>query len=104
MVVLLGCASGLPMSLCWSTFEAARTCIETNNINYFKALIDKQNANNSLNTLAGYTGTQVIFFFLTFNIIDVTSQFLFREVYRFRPMIVSGDFDFVLVNTILNAL
>lgn len=52
------------------------------------------------NTLAGYTGTQVIFFFLTFNIIDVVSQFFFREVYRFRPMIVNGDFDFVLVKPI----
>jgi ABC-2 type transport system permease protein len=52
------------------------------------------------NTLAGYSGTQVIFFFLTFNIIDVISQFLFREVYRFRPMIVNGDFDFVLVKPI----
>lgn len=49
------------------------------------------------NTLAGYSGTQIIFFFLTFNIIDVVTQFLFREVYRFRPMIVNGDFDFVLV-------
>lgn len=52
------------------------------------------------NTLAGYSGTQVIFFFLTFNIIEVVSQFLFREVYRFRPMIVNGDFDFVLVKPI----
>jgi ABC-2 type transport system permease protein len=52
------------------------------------------------NTLAGYSGTQVIFFFLTFNVIDVISQFLFREVYRFRPMIVNGDFDFVLVKPI----
>lgn len=48
-------------------------------------------------TLAGYSGTQIIFFFLTFSVIDVISQFLFREVYRFRPMIVNGDFDFVLV-------
>jgi ABC-2 type transport system permease protein len=55
------------------------------------------------NTLAGYSGTQVIFFFLTFSIVDVTSQFLFREVYRFRPMIVNGDFDFVLAKP-LNAL
>lgn len=47
--------------------------------------------------LAGYNSTQAIFFFLTFNVIDVISQFLFREVYRFRPMIVNGDFDFVLV-------
>jgi len=51
-------------------------------------------------TLAGYSGNQVIFFFLTFNIIDVISQFLFREVYRFRPMIVNGDFDFVMVKPI----
>lgn len=50
--------------------------------------------------LAGYSGTQVIFFFLTFNVIDIISQFLFREVYRFRPMIVNGDFDFVLVKPI----
>ena len=47
--------------------------------------------------LAGYNSTQAIFFFLTFNVVDVVSQFLFREVYRFRPMIVNGDFDFVLV-------
>jgi ABC-2 type transport system permease protein len=58
-------------------------------------------------TLAGYTGTQVIFFFLTFNVIDIISQFLFREVYRFRPMIVNGDFDFVLakpINPLFRAL
>ena len=49
------------------------------------------------NTLAGYTSNQAIFFFLVFNLIDVITQFFFREVYRFRPMIVNGDFDFVLV-------
>lgn len=48
-------------------------------------------------SLAGYNSNQVIFFYLTFNIIDVVTQFFFREVYRFRPMIVNGDFDFVLV-------
>ncbi|MFH1864117.1 MAG: ABC-2 family transporter protein [bacterium] len=46
--------------------------------------------------LAGYDANQAIFFFLTFNVIDVLSQFLFREVYRFRPQIVSGDFDLTL--------
>lgn len=50
--------------------------------------------------LVGYTFNQVIFFFLTFNLIDITAQFLFREVYRFRPLIVSGDFDLVLVKPI----
>lgn len=54
-------------------------------------------------TLAGYNANQVIFFFLTFNVIDVTSQFLFREVYRFRPLVVSGGFDLVLVKPV-NAL
>lgn len=48
-------------------------------------------------TLAGYTSNQAIFFFLTFNVVDVLAQFLFREVYRFRPKIVSGDFDLTLV-------
>lgn len=47
--------------------------------------------------LAGYTSNQAIFFFLIFNVIDVLAQFLFREVYRFRPKIISGDFDLTLV-------
>ncbi len=47
--------------------------------------------------LAGYTSDEVIFFFLSFNLVDVVSQFLFREVYRFRTMVVSGDLDLVLV-------
>lgn len=48
-------------------------------------------------SLSGYSVDQTIFFFITFNIIDVMSQFLFREVYRFRSYIVSGDFDHILV-------
>ena len=47
-------------------------------------------------TLAGYNINQTIFFFLTFSLVDVVSQFFFREVYRFRPMIVTGSFDLVL--------
>lgn len=49
------------------------------------------------NTLAGYSVTQVIFFFLTFNFIDVASQFLFRGVYLFRSSIITGQFDFDLL-------
>lgn len=52
------------------------------------------------NGLAGYNSNQAIFFFLTFNIVDILGQFLFREVYRFRPKIVSGDFDLTLVKPI----
>jgi ABC-2 type transport system permease protein len=47
--------------------------------------------------LAGYSSNQAIFFFLVFNVVDVLAQFLYREVYRFRPKIVSGDFDLTLV-------
>lgn len=46
--------------------------------------------------LVGYSINQTIFFFLTFNVVDILAQFLFREVYRFRPLVVSGDFDLVL--------
>ncbi len=51
-------------------------------------------------SLAGYDSDQVIFFFLTFNVVDVIAQFLFREVYRFRPLVVSGDLDLILVKPI----
>src|SRR3989344_2312035 len=54
----------------------------------------------STKTLAGYDQNQVIFFFLTFNVVDIFAQFLFREVYRFRPLIVSGDLDLVLVKPV----
>jgi len=46
--------------------------------------------------IAGYNREQIIFFYLAFNFIDTAAQFFFREVYRFRPLIISGNFDFVL--------
>lgn len=49
------------------------------------------------NNLAGYNSLQAIFFFLVFNVLDVLAQFFFREVYRFRPKIISGDFDLTLI-------
>ncbi|KKU09563.1 MAG: hypothetical protein UX13_C0037G0012 [Candidatus Woesebacteria bacterium GW2011_GWB1_45_5] len=49
------------------------------------------------NTLAGYNLNQALFFYLTFFLIDTVSQFLFREVYRFRPYIISGSFDLILL-------
>ncbi|MBI2039968.1 ABC-2 family transporter protein [Candidatus Microgenomates bacterium] len=50
--------------------------------------------------LAGYSLDQTIFFFLSFNLIDIISQLLFREVYRFRQAVVLGTFDFYLVKPI----
>lgn len=46
--------------------------------------------------LAGLTGQQVLFVFLTFTFLDSLAQFLFREVYRFRSQVVSGGFDLYL--------
>lgn len=51
---------------------------------------------NGTKTLAGYTLNQVLFIFLTFNLVDILSQFLYRDVYRFRPLIINGGFDLLL--------
>ena len=48
-------------------------------------------------TLAGYNREQVIFFFLVFMLVDAMVQFLFRGVYHFRPLVVSGDYDLDLL-------
>jgi ABC-2 type transport system permease protein len=52
------------------------------------------------NELAGLTGQQVLFIFLTFTLLDSLAQFLFREVYRFRALVVSGGFDLVLTKPV----
>lgn len=50
--------------------------------------------------LVGYNLSQVIFFFLTFNLVDILAQALFREAYRFRGLVTSGDLDLVLVKPV----
>jgi len=47
-----------------------------------------------------YNQNQALFFTATYVFIDTTAQFLFRNVYSFRPMVVSGDFDLILVKPI----
>jgi len=47
--------------------------------------------------LAGYTWAQAVFFYLTFNLIDITAQLFFRGIYHFRFKILSGEFDFFLL-------
>ena len=47
--------------------------------------------------LAGYSQTETLIFYLTFTIIDTTSQLLFREVYRFRPLVINGELDTILI-------
>jgi len=55
------------------------------------------------NGFLGYSQNQILFFTATYVLIDTVAQFFFRNVYSFRPMIVSGDFDLILVKP-LNAL
>lgn len=47
-----------------------------------------------------YSRDEVLLFFLTFAVIAGIAQMFFREVYRFRPRVISGDFDFDLVKPI----
>jgi len=47
--------------------------------------------------LAGYSASQAILFFLVFSIVDVVAQFLFRGVYVFRPLVISGNYDLDLL-------
>jgi ABC-2 type transport system permease protein len=51
----------------------------------------------STRTLAGFSMTETLVFFLTFNVVDTLAQLLFREVYRFRPLVVNGELDAILI-------
>lgn len=55
---------------------------------------------SSIPTFATYTTQQLLIFFLTFQIIDVVAQTLFRGVYMFTYEIRRGDFDFSLIKPI----
>ena len=51
-------------------------------------------------TLAGFNFYEVIFFYATFNLIDVIPQLLLRETYRFRAYVVQGFLDYILTKPI----
>lgn len=48
-------------------------------------------------TIVNFTREQIILFFLVFNLIDITVQFLCRGVYVFRPLVISGNYDLDLL-------
>lgn len=50
----------------------------------------------NLPSLKGYTLAQVVLFFMTFNLIDVGAQFLFRGLYGVKYLIEEGDFDKII--------
>lgn len=47
--------------------------------------------------LKGYSIQQAALFYMIFNLIDTISQILFREVYRFRSLVVNGSLDTILL-------
>ena len=47
-----------------------------------------------------FTLDQMIIFFLTFNLVDLFGQIFFRGIYWFRSQVVSGEFDFALVQPV----
>lgn len=49
-----------------------------------------------LPSLKGYTLAQVVLFFMTFNLVDVGSQFMFRGLYGVKYLIEEGDFDKII--------
>jgi ABC-2 type transport system permease protein len=52
---------------------------------------------NHVETVAGYSLVETALFFMTFNLVDMTAQILFRAVYGARRTVNEGDFDFYLV-------
>ena len=49
------------------------------------------------NGLLGYTQNQALFVTATYIFIDTVTQFFFRGVYTFRQLVITGDFDLILV-------
>lgn len=69
---------------------------------YFLALIFKNSS-----YLGSFSRDQIIFFYLSFNLLDTFAQLFFREVYRFRTIIINGNFDYILtkpVNPLIRVL
>lgn len=59
-------------------------------------LLIKQN----IKTFSGYTGDQMVVFFLVYQFIDNIAQSLFRGVYMFGRQVKNGEFDFDLLKPI----
>ncbi len=61
----------------------------------------------NIETFAGYTSDQMVVFFLTYQMLDLVSQVLYRGVYIFSNIVRSGEFDFLLskpINPLFRAL
>ncbi|MCX7956182.1 MAG: ABC-2 family transporter protein [Patescibacteria group bacterium] len=48
------------------------------------------------NQIKGWSLNQVLLVYFVFNFLDTATQMLFREVYRFRSILISGNLDLIL--------
>lgn len=55
---------------------------------------------STVKEISGYSFWQMMLVFSTFNLIDVSAQLFFREVYRFRSYVIDGSVDYFLVRPI----
>jgi len=51
-------------------------------------------------SLAGFSLSQFITFFLVFNLLDILGQLFFRGIYWFRGEVITGKFDLTLVKPV----
>ncbi|MBI4370320.1 MAG: ABC-2 family transporter protein [Elusimicrobia bacterium] len=49
-------------------------------------------------TIKGYTLPEAALFFLTFNLVDLSAQILFRGIYGIRRIVVEGELDYYLLS------
>ncbi len=56
--------------------------------------------NSQIKLIGGYTLSQMMIFFLIFNLFDLFGQVFFRGIYWFRNQVISGEFDGRLVKPI----
>lgn len=52
---------------------------------------------NQISTIRNFTLSQAVIITLVYSLIDSITQFLFRSLYTFRPILVKGDFDMDLL-------
>jgi len=65
--------------------------------NYIFSIITIYAIFSQVSSVKGYSLSQAIIIVLVFNFIDSFTQFFFRSLYFFRPILIRGDFDLDLL-------
>ena len=92
--------SGLSFQAVISTRGASAIFIAGKLIRFFFFIWFLIILEDRIQQVAGYTLSQLILFFLVFNVFDLFGQLFFRGIYWFREDVVSGNFDFNLIKPI----